>query len=282
MTVREATSRRRAIRTYDGAVAFITGGASGIGASLGRALVSAGARVILADRDSANQVAAGLGAPAEAVTLDVRDAAAVEESIAAAWTRHGRLDYLFNNAGTAVVGEVKDYVLDDWGYVLDVNLRGAIHGIQAAYPRMIAQGFGHIVNMSSIAGLGATPNLVAYATSKHALVGLSRSLRIEARRYGVSISVVCPGPVRTPILVNGGKHGRVKRAGTAAGQLAFWERFHPIAPEELAARLLRRIAKGHGLIIEPTRWRLALWLGQLFPGLGEWVVSRHHAARTVA
>jgi NAD(P)-dependent dehydrogenase (short-subunit alcohol dehydrogenase family) len=265
------------IRTYAGAVAFVTGGASGIGASLGHALVSAGAHVLLADRDPATEVAARLGTQAQSVTLDVRDAGAVEAALASAWDQHGRLDYLFNNAGTAVVGEVKDYAPDDWNYVLDVNLRGAIHGIQAAYPRMIAQGFGHIVNMSSMAGLGAAPNGVAYATSKHALVGLSRSLRIEAAPHGVQVSVVCPGPVRTPILVDGGKHGRVRRAGSEHEQRAFWESLRPIAPDALAGKVLRRLAKGHGLIIEPALWRLLWRLEQLFPSLAEGMVARRHA-----
>jgi NAD(P)-dependent dehydrogenase (short-subunit alcohol dehydrogenase family) len=266
-----------AIRTYAGAVAFITGGASGIGASLGRALVAAGAHVILADRDSATEVAARMGPQAASVTLDVRDARAIEEAIAAVWAEHGRLDYLVNNAGTAVVGEAKDYSLDDWSYVLDVNLRGAIHGIQAAYPRMIKQGFGHIVNMASMAGLSATPNGVAYATSKHALVGLSRSLRIEAAPHGVKVSVVCPGPVRTPILVNGGKHGRVKKVTSEEEQRAFWESLRPIAPDALAAKLLRRIAKGDGLVVEPPLWRFLWRLERLFPALAEWTVARRHA-----
>jgi NAD(P)-dependent dehydrogenase (short-subunit alcohol dehydrogenase family) len=266
---------RAAIRTYAGAVAFITGGASGIGASLGRALVAAGAKVILADRDPATDVAEQMGTQAEAVTLDVRDAGAFGAAIAASWAKHGRLDYLFNNAGTAVVGEVKDYDLDDWSYVLSVNLYGAIHGIQAAYPRMLSQGFGHIVNMASTAGLGPMPKGVAYATSKHALVGLSRSLRIEAKPHGVNVSVVCPGPVRTAMLVNGGKHGRVKGAAPATEPCGFWDRMHPISPDDLVTIVLRRIAKGHGLIVEPALWRLACRLDGLLPTLGEWVVARN-------
>jgi NADP-dependent 3-hydroxy acid dehydrogenase YdfG len=120
----------------------------------------------LADGDPAIEVAGQLGPRAAALTRDVRDALAVEEAIASVWSKHGRLDYLFNNAGTAMVGEVKGYSLDDWNYVLDVNLRGAIHGIQAAYPRMIQLGWGHIVNMASMAGLCPTPSGVANVTSK--------------------------------------------------------------------------------------------------------------------
>jgi NAD(P)-dependent dehydrogenase (short-subunit alcohol dehydrogenase family) len=262
-------------RTYAGAVAFITGGASGIGASLGRALVAAGARVVLADRDPTTPD----GPQAEALTLDVRDAAQVEGAIATVWDRYGRLDYLFNNAGTAVLGEVKDYVLDDWNYVLDVNLRGAIHGIQAAYPRMLRQGGGHIVNMASLAGLVPMASGVVYATSKHALVGLSRTLRIEARRHGVAVSVVCPGPVLTPMLTNGGKHGRNKQLLSEEAQRAFWDGLGFMSPDDLAARILRRVAKGHGLIVEPRRLRVLWHLACLFPSLAERCVARFYERR---
>ena len=123
--------------------------------------MTAGARVVLADRDeeSVIDVARQLGPLAEGIGLDVRDAAAVDAAISGVWKKHGRLDYLFNNAGTGVGGEVKDYDLDDWRYVVDVNLMGVIHGVQAAYPRMIEQGFGHIVNTASMAGLCPTPGV---------------------------------------------------------------------------------------------------------------------------
>jgi NAD(P)-dependent dehydrogenase (short-subunit alcohol dehydrogenase family) len=265
------------IRIYKDAVAFVTGGASGIGAALGKALVAAGARVLLADRDSTQAICESLGNAAQSVILDVRDPAAFEAALAAAWERHGRLDYLFNIAGTAIQGETKDYVLDDWNYVLDVNLKGAIHGIQVAYPRMIQQGFGHIVNMASMAGLAATPGGVAYATSKHALVGLSRSLRCEAKPCGVRVSVICPGPVSTPILINCGKHGRMKQPLSESEQRARWNRLHPISPEVLAAKIIRRVARGHGLIVEPTLWRLLWRFCCLFPNLTDWLVARIYA-----
>src|SRR5213593_2879910 len=136
-----------AIRSYDGAVALITGGASGIGAALSRQLAGRGATVVVADRqvELARATAGALRRPGEAHELDVRDAAAFDWLLEDLFARHGRLDYLFNNAGTGVGGEAKDFTLDDWRYVVEVNLMGVIHGVRAAYPRMIRQGFGHIV-----------------------------------------------------------------------------------------------------------------------------------------
>jgi NAD(P)-dependent dehydrogenase (short-subunit alcohol dehydrogenase family) len=267
------------LRTYRDSVVVITGGASGIGAGLAKSLIAAGASVALIDRERtrAAELAAHLGGRAEAVELDVRDAPGFEGAIAALWARHGRIDYLFNNAGIASVGEARDHSLDDWSYVIDVNLRGVIAGIQAVYPRMIAQGFGHIVNTASMSGLCATPGGVPYAATKHALVGLSRSLRLEAQLHGVRVSVLCPGPIRTALLVGGGQFGRRTRSVCEADSRDFWEQLRPMDPDAFAKRALRRIARNHAIIVEPGRWRVAWLLDRLSPRLSDWYVGKRWA-----
>jgi NAD(P)-dependent dehydrogenase (short-subunit alcohol dehydrogenase family) len=243
------------IRTFRNAVAIVTGGASGIGAALSRELAKEGARVILADRqlDAASEVAASInasGGKAEAVELDVRDALAFDAIVALTIERHGRLDYLFNNAGIAVGGEVREYRLDDWRDVVDVNLMGVVHGVQAAYGRMIAQGFGHIVNTASMG---------SYTTTKYAVVGLSRALRAEGALYGVRVSMLCPGVIRTPILT-GGRFGRIGQSMDPGLTLKMWENLRPIEPMDFARRALQLVARNRGMIILPSWWRVVCWL----------------------
>ncbi len=191
---------------YTGRTAIVTGGASGIGRALGAELVARGATVVLADIDhgaakvAADEISAGAEGRATAVELDVRDAAAFAELVERVATDNIRLDYLFNNAGIAVGGDTKDLTLGHWDRVIDVNLRGVVHGIVATYPRMVRQGSGHIVNTASLAGIFPAPSLVPYAATKHAVVGLSTSLRTEAARYGVRVTALCPGFVDTPLL----------------------------------------------------------------------------------
>lgn len=202
------------LRTFDGAVAVITGGASGIGRALGEALARRGAAAILADVqiEAAQAVAASIqlgGGKATAAEVDVRDCGAVSRLVETTIKTHGRLDYLFNNAGIGILGEVRHYEVADWHRVFDVHLGGVVNGIQAAYPVMLEQGFGHIVNTASMAGLVASPWMVSYSAAKHAIVGLSMALRVEAAAAGVRVSVLCPGLVRTPIIEGGGKYGKL-------------------------------------------------------------------------
>ena len=185
------------LRTYGGAVAIVTGGASGIGRALGEELARRGAAVVLADRQAglAAEVAAGIvdrGGTAEAAELDVRDAEAVTRLVNRVAEECGRLDYLFNNAGIGVAGEVRHYRPGDWDLVLDVNLRGVAHGVEAAYPLMVRQGFGHLVNTASMAGLLPSPGLASYSTAKHAVVGMSLAIRAEGADLGVRCSAFCP------------------------------------------------------------------------------------------
>ncbi len=192
---------------FEGRVALVTGAASGIGAALAVALHAAGAKVVLADIDGegARRQAMAIGADADtAVTLDVTDRSLFASVVTATVERHGRIDYLFNNAGIAIVGNTLAMEGNDWDRLLDVNIRGVVHGVEAVYPLMVKQQLlggwrGHIVNTASISGLIPAPGFTAYAMTKHAVVGLSLSLREEARRYGVRVSAICPSVIGTPM-----------------------------------------------------------------------------------
>jgi NAD(P)-dependent dehydrogenase (short-subunit alcohol dehydrogenase family) len=269
------------LRIFDGAVVIVTGGASGIGRALGEALSQRGATVVLADLqiESARGVAAAIragGGKATAAEVDVSHFEAVNQLVEATVNAHGRLDYLFNNAGIGILGEARHYQIQDWDRVLNVNLRGVVNGVQAAYPVMLRQGFGHIVNTASMAGLVSSPWLVSYSTAKHAVVGLSLALRVEAAAAGVRVSVLCPGVVRTPILEGGGKYGKLLPLISPEGQKAFWERMHPMlerlrpmAPGTFAPRVLRAVARNRAIIVVPWWWKVYWWLNRLSPWLAE-------------
>src|SRR5450759_5369328 len=183
-------------------VGIVTGAASGIGQALATALVARGDTVVLADVNAggAKQVAAGLGSRASAVGLDVRAADAVTQLVDDVVGEHGRLDLMFNNAGIGGGGEVDELTTAHWTRIVDVNLLGVVSGTVAAHRVMVARGSGHIVNTASVLGLTPAPLATPYAMTKHAVVGLSLSLRAEAAARGVRVSVVCPGVIETPLL----------------------------------------------------------------------------------
>lgn len=266
------------LRIFDGAVAIITGGASGIGRALAETLARRGASVVLADRQLtvAQEVATGIqesGGKASAAELDVTNFSAVEQLVQETTQAQGRLDYMFNNAGIAIGGEASLYNIDDWKAVLDVNLYGVVNGVQAAYPLMIRQGYGHIVNTASMAGLLPMPMGVSYATTKHAVVGLSKSLRIEAAQHGIRVSAFCPGVIRTPIL-QGGKYG--KRLQPISKQLEdkILERSRPLDPASFAAKALDALARNSAIIIIPGWWRIFWWMSRLSPSLVSYLSAR--------
>lgn len=190
----------------DGSVAVVTGAASGIGAALARAFVAAGCSVVLADIDDADlrAVAATLEGDVLTVVTDVSVATDLERLADAAFDRFGAVHVLCNNAGVSTFNPIVAQSLDDWRWVLGVNLWGVIHGVQAFLPRMTAQGQpAHIVNTSSLAGLvSGLPSLGPYNVSKVGVVALSETLRQELAAAGspVGISVLCPGSTPTRIL----------------------------------------------------------------------------------
>jgi NAD(P)-dependent dehydrogenase (short-subunit alcohol dehydrogenase family) len=268
------------LRTFQGAVAIITGGASGIGRALAEALAQRGAEVVLADLQLAlaQEVASGIKAKrgrARAVAMDVTEFRPVEALVQETFGTFGRVDFLFNNAGIVIGGEAQYYQIEDWYRVIDVNLRGVINGVQAVYPIMRQQGFGHIVNTASIAGLVPLAGLLSYSTSKHAVVGLSTSLRLEAGLSGVNVSVLCPGAVETPI-VGGGKFGKVLHPPSPEVQRRLWEMGRPIPPDRFAREALDAVAKNKAIIVIPWWWKVAWWAYRLSPRLGLALARRQY------
>ncbi len=258
---------------WNGATAFITGGTSGIGRALALALAKRGAVVLVAGRneEAAHRVASECGASAEGCRLDVRDAQAVSDRIVAFARNRGHLDYLFNNAGVAIGGDARELPLAHWERALDVNVRGVLHGICAAYPLMVKQGSGHIINTASIAGLIPAPLLTPYAMTKHAVVGLSTTLRIEAAPLGVRVSALCPGVIDTPILDSQMPADLPQIAHRSDGR-SFFARagITPYPVDAFAEEAIAAIERNQGVIVIPRRawalWRIASWL----PALVEW------------
>jgi len=253
--------------TYAGRTAIVTGGGSGIGAALTRGLVARGAHVTCTDLDlaAAAQVAASVSGPgsAKAVQLDVTDAAEVQRVVDDVVTEHGRIDLMFNNAGIQYLGDAQDVTLQQWNAIIDVNIRGVVHGVAAAYPRMVAQRSGHIVNTASMGGLTAAGLLTPYVMTKHAVVGLSLALRSEAAEYGVGVTVVCPAATDTPILDKGILGPVQGRDYFLSGQGVR----RPLSPERLVEQVLDAVAANRYIVVAPRQSR-AIWLfSRLAPNL---------------
>jgi NAD(P)-dependent dehydrogenase (short-subunit alcohol dehydrogenase family) len=259
---------RRWETSFNNRTAIITGGASGIGAAMGTVLAELGTNVILADIDGAAASAAAsriAGATHSTGTVlgrpvDVRDGKGLTALVDEVVDRHGSLDYFFNNAGISLGGPTHELTAAHWDLVLDVNLRGVVNGVLAAYPHMVRQGHGHLVNTASAAGLAAPPFVVPYATTKHAVVGLSMGLRPEAALHGVQVSVVCPGSIETPILDRLPPEGLPPTASSPVTARAYLASVgqKPFPAGRFARAALRSVARNEAIIVVPARAR-ALW-----------------------
>lgn len=260
---------------FAGKTAFITGGGSGIGRALAKGLSTRGARLCIADIDAAaaQRVAGECGG--QALALDVRDAPAVEKAVTGFAREQGRLDYMFNNAGIGVAGESNEIPLSAWQRVIDINMYGVLHGVLAAYPIMLKQGAGHIINTASLAGLAPAPLLAPYGTAKHAVVGLSTSLRIEGATRGVRVSVLCPAAIDTPLLDS----KNAAEIGWGPDMRRFLTALSgpPYPVEKCAEDALAAIERNEGIIVVPGRARFGWRLGRLFPALVD-TISRNAVA----
>jgi len=258
---------------FSGKIVIVTGAASGIGRVLSEEMARRGAYLIMADLngpllDEAVEAIKKTGGPARAVKLDVSDFAAVKRMVDDATAEHGRLDYLFNNAGIGIFGEAQDFSYEDWRRVIDTNLYGAVNGVAAAYPVMVKQGFGHIINTASLAGIVPVTGVISYTASKHGVVGLSHALRIEGADLGVRVSVVCPGIIDTPIL-------HTSKLIKIDGQKASAALPKAMAPEICAQKILRGVERNRTTIVV-TGFARSQWLLQrISPALVRWIWGRN-------
>jgi NAD(P)-dependent dehydrogenase (short-subunit alcohol dehydrogenase family) len=191
------------MQQLEGKVAFVTGGASGIGLGIAQALVGAGLKVVIADvrRDHIDEAMSGFaGEDVHAVELDVTDREAYARAADEAERAFGNVHVLVNNAGVGILGPVDQAGYDDWDFGLGVLLGGVVNGIQTFLPRLLAHGEGgHIVSTSSMAAIVPIPNAAIYIAAKSAVLGLSETIRGELADKGIGVSVFCPGPVQTNI-----------------------------------------------------------------------------------
>ncbi len=244
------------MRELAGKTAFVTGGASGIGFALGAAFAQAGMKVMLADIETAALAEAveGLhdfGPNVRGVACDVADPTSVERAAKASYEAFGNVHVICNNAGVAAAGGIDNISLDNWRWVLDVNLMGVLHGVRTFLPHIRAHGEGgHIVNTASMAGMNSGLGFSPYVASKFAVVGMSEGLATRLKPFGIGVTVLCPGFVRTRIGESGRnrpeRYGATQTpdpaspAGLLLAQIA--ERLQSgLNPSDVAARVLAAI-----------------------------------------
>jgi NAD(P)-dependent dehydrogenase (short-subunit alcohol dehydrogenase family) len=255
-----------------GGVAVVTGAGSGIGRATALKLARLGATVHVADisHEAAEAVVAEIearGAAARAHHVDVTDPGAVEVLAEAVFSSDGGVDVLHNNAGIGHAGPVEEIPLEDWRRVVEVNLMGVIHGIHAFVPRMLAQGRpSHIVNTASALGLMPGIDLAPYATTKHAVVGLSESLNAELAGRGIGVTALCPGIISTAIVAESTMRGEI--AASKQGTVDFYAN-RGASPDVVAEAVVTAIRKRRPIQPVPASHVYPTWIaGRISPRLG--------------
>jgi NAD(P)-dependent dehydrogenase (short-subunit alcohol dehydrogenase family) len=183
-----------------GRVAVVTGGASGIGKGIAKAMIAEGAQVVIADIEALPLQATAEEIGAVGIRVDVTHQSEVEALAKQVGDQFGRIDILVNNAGVAPKVRIQDATIDDWRWVIDVNLWGVIYGVKAFLPYLLENpNGGHVMNVSSAGGLVTGPMLGTYSVTKSGVIALSEALSLELNAAGanVGVTVLCPGQVRT-------------------------------------------------------------------------------------
>jgi NAD(P)-dependent dehydrogenase (short-subunit alcohol dehydrogenase family) len=255
-------------------IVLVTGGGSGIGRGLCLQLAAEGAIVFCTDVDIVKAAeTASISTNGNVITqkLDVTVTAEFENCIAEIVNQYGRLDLIFNNAGIAVSGEMRDIDMEQWRKIIDINLYGVLNGSQIAYRQMLKQGSGQIVNIASAAGLIDYLALMApYSVTKHAVVNYTKILRLEAKKLGIKANVVCPGFIRTAI----GENAINPNANAAWNEYAANEVAKGIPIEKAINHILKGVEANKEVIVFPLEAKFIYCFTQLFAGLYKMMMQK--------
>ncbi len=268
------------MRTLEDKTALVTGAGSGIGKATALALAQAGARLLLCDIDADRLAEVEAELPAGrcvlAAVVDVSDRNAMQALADQVHREVGALDVLVNNAGVGLAGGVCDTSIEDWEWVLSINLWGVIYGCRLFVPPMVERGSGHVVNISSLLGYFGQPGAIGYVTSKFAVFGLSESMRNELAPTGVGVSTICPGIVRTNII----QDTRFATDDSDAQREAVDEMYvkRNYGPEKVAKAVVKAIRGNKSVVpVTPESWAL-YGLKRAFPAVtgpvGRWLMRR--------
>jgi NADP-dependent 3-hydroxy acid dehydrogenase YdfG len=252
---------------YKNKIAVVTGAASGIGKAISGKLIENGCKVHMLDinKEQLNLSASEFGESAVPHVLDAVDYSAFKEVVASITTSDSKIDFVFNNAGIAYAGEMTGYSIEAWNKILDINVRGTVNCVQLIYPIMKEQRSGHIVNTSSLAGLIPSGLMVPYATSKYAIVGLTRSLKVEADLFNVNVHVLCPGVVETELLDNSHPQDMPESSRIKAREYLTKITGKPVSADVFAALALKEIEKKKEVIFYPKKVKEIWNFSRFFP-----------------
>jgi NAD(P)-dependent dehydrogenase (short-subunit alcohol dehydrogenase family) len=243
-----------AIKNIRGKCCLVTGAASGIGRATALAAAARGAELVLTDIDAEGlasaerEIVVAGGTVLHAGVADIADHAAVVALAEQVHAAHGSMDVVMNVAGVSAWGAIERLEHHHWQRMIDINLMGPIHVLECFVGPMVEAGRGgHIVNVSSAAGLFGLPWHAAYSASKFGLRGISEVLRFDLRRHGIGVSLVCPGAVKTPLVGTVEIVGVDRTSPRIAKLIARFER-HAVSPEHVAAKILAGIEKNQYMV----------------------------------